>query len=113
MRILGCATVITISRLYRLAPFFPGYESAVLLKIFRTLRRFTEAVTFFLSSGKQEVHRDLRLDFNGFVIQDVGPIAPLADRVDRSLHEHGVSTDNLQILDRTDLLMIALRTTGP
>lgn len=44
---------------------------------------------------QDEVHRDLRFYFNRFTVEDVWPIAPLANSLDGSGSEHWMSRDDL------------------
>ena len=53
-----------------------------------------------LTSGERKVHRDLRLDLDGFVVEDVGTIAPLDDRIDGCANQHGMASKDPQVLDR-------------
>ena len=54
-----------------------------------------------LTSGEKKVHRDLRLDLDGFVVEDVGTIAPLHDRIDGCANQHGMASKDPQFFDRT------------
>jgi hypothetical protein len=47
-----------------------------------------------------EIHLDLCLYVNGAVIQDIRMIDPLFDGIDRRRHEHRVTADEFQILNR-------------
>src|SRR5258708_24669523 len=53
-----------------------------------------------LTSGERKVHRDLRLDLDWFVVEDVGTIAPLDDRLDGCANQHGMPTKDPQVFDR-------------
>src|ERR1700730_13517699 len=53
-----------------------------------------------LTSGERKVHRDLRLDFDGFIVEDVGTIAPLDDRSDGCTNQHGMASKHPQHFDR-------------
>ena len=52
-----------------------------------------------LTSGERKVHRDLRLDLDGFVVEDAGTIAPLHDRIDGCANQHGMASKDPQVLD--------------
>ena len=69
----------------------------------RLWRRKQREEIFFLASRQGEVHRNLRLHLDRFAVQDVRPIAPLAHGIESRFHKHGMSTDNLQVLDATGL----------
>ena len=53
-----------------------------------------------LTSGERKVHRDLRLDLDGLVVEDVGTIAPLDDRSDGRTNQHGMASKDPQVFDR-------------
>src|SRR5579871_3315523 len=52
---------------------------------------------------QNEVHSDLGLHLNRLVVQDIGTIPPLLDGIDRGRNEHGMSRQNLQIIDGSRL----------
>src|SRR5262249_31599013 len=63
----------------------------------RAIRQSAARTIFWLASVRQRVrNRDRRIDFHRLSVQDRGPVAPLADRVQRRLDEEGVATNNLQ-----------------
>ena len=53
-----------------------------------------------LTSGERKVHRDLRLDLDGFVVEDVATIAPLDDRIDGCANQHRMTGEHAQVFDR-------------
>src|SRR5579872_6473256 len=52
-----------------------------------------------LAAGQSKVHRNLRLDFDRFAIQNVRLVLPLLYRFDGCRRQHGMATDQTQILD--------------
>ena len=56
-------------------------------------------VLFFLTARQHEVHRDLRLHLHRLSVERVRPVAPLLHRINRSLHQHGMSAEDLQIFN--------------
>jgi hypothetical protein len=52
-----------------------------------------------LASGERKVYLHLRFDLNWLAVQQVGLVLPLLDGFDRRRSEHGVSTDEAQVLD--------------
>src|SRR5437588_10730218 len=59
----------------------------------------TLLVPRYLILAQGEVHRDLRLNLHRLAIEDVRPIAPLANSVARGLREEGMSANDLQRFD--------------
>ena|SRR5437879_4090941 len=53
-----------------------------------------------LASGERKVHRDLRLDLDWLVVEDVGTIAPLHDRIDGCANQQGMASKDPQVFDR-------------
>src|SRR5712692_7076400 len=53
------------------------------------------------TSRKPEVHRDPRLHLDRLVIENVRPVAPLADGIERGANQHGMSFQHAQVLDRS------------
>jgi len=55
------------------------------------------------SSAEAEDHIDGGLHLDRFVVQQVGLVAPLPDSVHRGLLQHGRTTDDAQVLNRSPL----------
>ena len=53
-----------------------------------------------LTSGERKVHRDLGLDLDWFVVEDVGTITPLDDRSDGCANQQGMASKDPQAFDR-------------
>src|SRR5271166_2312813 len=56
-----------------------------------------------LASGQGEVDRYFRIYFDRFAVQQIWLIFPLLDGVERTLHQHRMPADQLQVFDGTIL----------
>src|SRR6202050_4577009 len=52
-----------------------------------------------LASRQGKVHRNFRIHFNRFAIQQIGLVLPLPHGVERTLYQHGMPADQLQVFD--------------
>src|SRR5215469_7243505 len=55
--------------------------------------------TLLISATQNEVHSDLRLHLDGFSVEDVRFVAPLAHGAEGRRYQHGVSGDRPQIFN--------------
>src|SRR6185312_8821576 len=59
------------------------------------------STTVRLSAGKSEVHRHLSVNFDRLTVQNIRTIFPLFHRIERGLLQQRMSTQNVQVLNRT------------
>src|SRR5712671_6329029 len=49
--------------------------------------------------GQRKVHGDQSLHFNRLIVQNIGPVAPLAHRLNCRPHQHGMARQDFEIFD--------------
>src|SRR5512146_660930 len=75
--------------------------------------RTREACSRYLSARQREVHHYLGVHCHWFTVQHVGLVAPLLHGFNCSRGQHGMSADQLQVLDRTVLADLRLQQNLP